>query len=205
MRGTSVSLLGASLALVLLATGCSADAQERKHSVDAGPLSALTPGVRRFDSPGATSLVTFGAISLCSNDPAARIVLDAVRYLAEPAPMVVVPWVRTVPYVGERARGRSLGWRPLLVVGGYPARELDGGPWRGGFAKGVDGAVVDQTCLGAGDLQSRRIELLTALRVGAQGTAVKKIYLDYHVDDADYTLVVPGQQLVCGTKVTAGC
>ena len=212
MVGRRLSWLGTSalttrlvVGLLVLLVACSPAPQDREHAVDDGPLSALVPGVQRFDSDRPTKVVTFGAISLCAARPGAPIVLDAVRYQALPAPTVATPWLRTVPDVGERDRGSTFDWRPLLVVAGFPPDHLAEGPWRGLYVKDVKDVVVDQSCFGASDLDARRIELLTALKVGPQGTAVRTIYVDYHVDTADYTLVVPGQQLVCGTKVETGC
>lgn len=202
--------VGAALALlVLLAAalaGCSSPQEptERRHSIDAGPLSALPPGVRFYRETGGARLVTFGAVSLCSAESGADIRLDAVRYQAEPAPLLARPWLRVVPAAVHRDGGASFDWRPLLVAAGTP-EHLKGGPWLGTFEKEVAGFQVDQPCLAASDLDSRRIELVTALKVGGEGTAVKKMFVDYHVADTAYTLTIPGQQVVCGTVVRSAC
>ncbi|MDO9496340.1 MAG: hypothetical protein Q7J48_11615 [Nocardioides sp.] len=201
--------LGLVALLVLVAgglAGCSLpeDEPDRQHRIDAGPLSALPPGVRFYRETGGTRLVTFGAVTLCSAETAADIRLDAVRYQTEPAPLVVSPWLRVVPAVVHRDSGAAFDWRPLLVASGYPGH-LRGGPWLGTFEKEIVDFRVDQTCLGASDLDSRRIELVTALKVGPQGTAVKKMFVDYHVDQTQFTLVIPGQQVVCGSVVESAC
>lgn len=192
------------LAGLLTACGEPADQQDRQHRIDQGPLSALPPGVRFYKETGGTRLVTFGAITLCSAETGADIRLDAVRYQAEPTPLVASPWLRVVPAAVHREGGESFDWRPLLVASGYPGH-LRGGTWLGTYERTVADFRVDQACLGAGDLTSRRIELVTALKVGRQGTAVKKIFVDYHVDQTQFTLVIPGQQVVCGSVVKSAC
>lgn len=204
-----VSCFRVFLPLALLAGGLAAcaleeDEPDRQHRIDAGPLSALPPGVRLYRESGGTRLVTFGAITLCTSETGADIRLDAVRYQTDPAPLVVSPWLRVVPAAAQRATGAPFDWRPLLVATGYPGH-LRGGTWRGTYERGVADFRVDQTCLGASDLDSRRIELVTALKVGREGSAVKKLFVDYHVGRTQYTLVVPGQQVVCGTSVESAC
>ncbi|MDP2773656.1 MAG: hypothetical protein Q8O61_08870 [Nocardioides sp.] len=195
--------------LVLLAGGLTAcalpeDEPDRQHRIDAGPLSALPPGVQFFRETGGTRLVTFGAVTLCSAEAGADIRLDAVRYQTEPAPLVASPWLRVVPAAVHRKGGAVFDWRPLLVATGYPGH-LRGGPWLGTFERDIVDFRIDQTCLGASDLDSRRIELVTALKVSRRGTAVKKMFVDYHVGPTQYTLVVPGQQVVCGSVVKSAC
>ena len=34
---------------------------------------------------------------------------------------------------------------------------------------------------------------------------MKKMFVDYHVADTQYTLMIPGQQVVCGTVVRSAC
>lgn len=204
-----VSCVVSCLVLVLLAgglAGCSLPEEkpDRQHRIDAGPLSALPPGVRFYRETGGTRLVTFGAVTLCSAESGADIRLDGVRYQAEPAPLVISPWLRVVPAAVHRDGGAPFDWRPLLVATGYPGH-LRGGTWLGTYEKDVADFRVDQVCLGASDLDSRRIELVTALKVGRQGTAVKKMFVDYHVGETRYTLLIPGQQVVCGSVVKSAC
>ena len=207
--GSRLGLLALLPPLTLLAgvlAGCALPEEEpeRQHPIDAGPLSALAPGVRLHRESGGTRLVTFGAVTLCTGETGADIRLDAVRYQAEPAPLVARAWLRVVPAAARRDVGAGFDWRPLLVATGYPGH-LQGGPWLGTYERKVADFRVDQHCRGASDLGSRRIELVTALKVGPQGTAVKKMFVDYHVGETQYTLMIPGQQVVCGTKVGSAC
>jgi hypothetical protein len=205
--GLRLGLLAVPALLLGGLTGCALqpeDEPERQHRIDAGPLSALPPGVRFHRETGRTRLVTFGAVTLCSAEPGADIRLDAVRYQAEPAPLVARPWLRVVPAAVHRDGGATFDWRPLLVASGYPGH-LRGGTWLGTYERDIADFRVDQTCLGASDLASRRIELVTALKVGRQGTAVKEMFVDYHVAGTSYTLMIPGQQVVCGSVVKSAC
>ena len=204
--GCGLGLLALLALLAGLLAGCALpeDEPERQHQIDAGPLSALPPGVRSYREGGGTRLVTFGAVTLCSAETGADIRLDAVRYQAEPAPLVASAWLRVVPAAANRDGGATFDWRPLLVTTGYPGH-LRGGTWLGTFERDVADFRVDQTCRGASDLGARRIELVTALKVGRQGTAVRKMFVDYHVAEKQYTLMIPGQQVVCGTHVRSAC
>jgi len=194
------------VALLLAACGSPAPA-DRQHGIGEGPLSALLPGVRTLDPGQSPALVTFGAITLCLSGGAAgaggEVVLDAVRYRTEPTPLVAGAWLRTVPAEAGRTQGNAWDWRPLLEARGFPGR-LVGGPWLGDFSRTVAGARVIEQCDGASDLAVRRTELVTALRVAGTGTVVTTIFVDYHVGANDFTLMIPGQQRVCGTRVTSG-
>lgn len=205
MRRCLVGLLGLFVLIAGTLSGCGEDPPvQRKHTIDNGPLAALAPGAKSYQTSGSPTIVTFGAVTLCSDDPKTNIELKAVRYEARPAPTNVKAWLRIVPTIGARGRGSKFDWRPMIVAPGYPGH-LRRGPWRGAYKKKIAGFSVDRPCFGASDLDNPRVELLTALKVGPQGTAVKKIFIDYHVAERDYTLVVAGKQLVCGTKVRAGC
>lgn len=199
-----LTVLGLLVPLLLLLTSCGEDAPaERQHGIGEGPLSALLPGVRAVDPDRSPTLVTFGAITLCVTARRDEVVLDAVRYRTDPTPLVAGAWLRSVPAAAERATGQAWDWRPLLDAPGFPGR-LVGGPWLGDYTRTIEGTGIEAPCDGASDLGVRRTELVTALQVAGTGTEVTTIFVDYHVGPDDFTLVIPGQQRVCGTRVRGG-
>lgn len=195
----------AALTAALVACGEPASSPSTsKHVIGDGPLAALAPGPRTYQTTRSPTIVTFGAVTLCSTDPQVSITLHKVRYEAQPAVKAARPWLRFVPNAGARVAGDRFDWRPLIVAPGYPGK-LRRGPWRGSFTKNIEGVSVDPLCFGASNLDAPRIELLTALKVGPKGTSITRTLVDYHVGVQPFTLVIAGHQRVCGTAVRAGC
>lgn len=149
--------------------------------------------------------LTFGTL-LCSADPDADIEIDDVRYDVVPKLMTlwdadhprspsIGTWFRSVPTIADGGKDAT----PIISFRGGPqqlvgeVREL---------GEGLP-SPIDRECDGYAkdDRSWPVVELLTVMTVGHPGAVARHTYVDYHVDDEDYTLTISWQVGICGPAV----
>ncbi|GAB2775952.1 hypothetical protein GCM10027020_31490 [Nocardioides salsibiostraticola] len=195
--------LAACLTGFLALTACTAPIEPERISgpLAEDPLTAVTPGPLLLDLPSKSRVASFGGVVLCSTRPGADIQLDRVRYDFSVAPVLATAWMRAVPTVDDRTEGRDFDWRPLTVTQGFPPETFKQGPYLGEFTKDLEDYDIVQLCAGVANLAAPRQELVTAVKAEAEGVALERMMVDYHVGTTDYTLTIPVDAKVCGTEV----
>ncbi len=195
------------VALVVLA-GCSSS----RPFGGEGPLRALTgqgasigPAVKKGQD---TKTWTFGT-ELCSEDPDAEIVIDAVRYDTVPELPAWRP-DEELPSIGARIRTILPPEKGEKVV--FPIGSSRGGPDR---LRGDVSDLGEELSHGVtpceqydedsgGPRSWQVVEVLTVLTVGPEGGLARRTHLDYHVGDDEYTISWSWKVGLCGTAVPAG-
>ncbi len=201
-RSLPRSIAALTLGLAALTACTSAPEPDRiSGPLAEGPLSSVTAGPVSLDLPAKSRVATFGGVILCSTRPAVDIQIDRIRYDFAVAPVQATAWMRTVPVIDERTEGRDFDWRPLTVTQGYPPSTFAQGPYLGEFTKEIEGYDLTQPCFGVSNLGSRRQELVTAIKAEETGVDLERVMVDYHVGVTDYTLTIPVDAKLCGTKV----
>lgn len=144
---------------------------------------------------------TFGSIFPCSTEAGSEITIDAVRFDADPEPVKLAYWFRLTPEAAQQV-GDPDGWTPIGSIGGTHGHYGNWGPVRGTFVRALS-APITQDCAEVGS-SSARTELLTEMTVDKHGGWVHETYIDYHVGDQAYTLVIPWDNVMCGDQITEG-
>ena len=204
---STTALLTAVTLVAALAAGCTGDdpatagpgAGDRATD---GPLTvSSSAGGMAFLAPRPTPktwIASQGSFGLCtSGDP---VTLEGIRFQAKREPLSVTPWLvsnATGPY---STFGSVLGSPPDFA---QPYGDgLD--TLRGTYTDGVAGAVIDEPCPDKG-VKDGYSELVVAVETTAAGTDIRRLWLDYTVDDQTYTAAIDWRIILCGTEVTTRC
>lgn len=168
-----------------------------------GPLSAQAGRGASVSmeppSDGARSM-TFGAFILCTTEPGAEIVIDAIRYDVAPEPLELQAWFRYVPDESERQDPSSSDWAPVVGAAGLPPRFTPDSKPLGSFTQGLPTSPITQEC--TKPLPGNpHTELMTALTVDRKGALIHQTYVNYHVGDDSYTLKIDWRNGICGTDL----
>jgi len=195
------SLASVFLAILVLA-GCT---EESGRPGDGqGPLSAMVgKGGFTAAAPRDASrwTETFGAFLLCSTEPDREIHIKDVRFDVSPEPLAIDTWFREIPAAAQRNGGNASAWAPMVSDRGTPPFD---GRYRGDFVKSLD-VPITQTCSQSRP-DSALIELLTTMTVDERGALIRRTFVDYQVDDEEFTLTIHWQNGMCGAAVdNRGC
>lgn len=191
------------LAVLILATLCAGCADDPAPN---GPLSATT-GRGGFTGTAPQDVTewseTFGAFLLCSKEPDTEIHIEDVRFDVTPEPVSIETVFRKVPPAAQRSGGKDPGaWLPIVSERGVPPF---GGRYAGEYVTDLDEPIT-RTCKEERKPGSALTELLTVMTVGERGAVIRRTYVDYTVDDEEYTLTIRWQNGMCGTAVRGrGC
>lgn len=206
------------LTAIFLFVSCTDDQPSESPRVDRvihdegdGPLSAsMGRGGNSLDAPKGRSqwAATFGAAILCSTS-GEQITLERVRYDTDPGSLELNTVLRVVSPLQERPPG-SHNWAPISgIVGALdespaggialrPERPSDSAP--GEFID-LAGSKITQPCGQTPDLGFT--EMLTGMRVDADGAAINGFTIEYRVADTEYGLKVDWSYVACGRAFTS--
>lgn len=167
-----------------------------------GPLTVTSGGggMAFYPPPGnpAQWVATQGSFKLCTDGE--PVTLDAVRYRATVEPLDVTGWLvsdATGPY---STFGSVLGSPPNFDEP-YGAGDDS---LTGQYTDQLTGAVIDDPCPSQG-VRDGYSELLVEVRSGTTGVDIRRMWVDYTVDERRYTAPVQWRIIMCGTDAARGC
>jgi hypothetical protein len=161
------------------------------HAQGAGPLSVARAGGNSLDAPREVPWVaTFGWSTPCTTT-GEPITIDRVRYQFKVKPKAV----RSVAFEAKRYRGVT----GIGSAQGSPAQALRSGDYRGKILGPAGGLVVTDRC---GESADQVLQILTVLKVGADGAEIPRYAIDYTTAGEKYTVEVDFHMVACGSKTS---
>jgi hypothetical protein len=213
-RWTPSALL-ASLATLILLTGCQTTAHDKQDGPrrEGGPLSASLGGSGgvALDPPKAVKdwNASFGDFWLCSKQPDQKIVVQRVRYSSGPRPVDAHVYVRRMtreerlhPAAGTSASTFYSAYGSPPDFAEHYATLKPGGT----FSEHIDGTRVTQQCKdrGKGPIEGFT-ELVFAVKVGPAGALLHDFVIDYTSNGQPYFAKIAWSVVGCGTRTATHC
>lgn len=193
MPGPGLLLGFLTLATLLALSACGRTEAESGRELD-GPLVALA-------EEGGQSLVapkthrwwaSYGGLPVCTEG--AEVTIDGVRLIGDDEPVAMRAYV----YRREGGEGYMgvLGAAPDWAE---PYASFDDPKEDAGSYDPVPGAVVSETC-DDGSPGDPGPSVVPVIKTGPEGLRAKGFWIDYSVDDQEYTVKMPWEIVLCGSK-----